>query len=477
MNNFSPNIDNSKIFLVNKSELAYRLDPNYLKIKKEIVDNFKYPLERIGLSFIIKDGDHDKLPENAVSNKKNGKRYLRAQDLKNDRIIDEKPIYITEEYFNKIKRCHIYPGDLLLSIMASVGAASIVPENFPISTANRAIGILRRKPNSKFLTEYVQVLINTDIGLSLFEIEKKGGIQQRLNLSDISNVSLPCPSFEIQNKIVDLYKQASQIKEKKKKEAKSLLQSIDKYLLSQLGIDIPERDNSFSNRVFEVNWSELFGDRLDSEFSQVYFREISKSLINGKHSVSKLKEVTSFIESGSRPKGGVGRITSGVFSIGGEHVNDKCQVGNGKPKYIPLEFHEKIKLTETKMHDIILVKDGATTGKIGIIDSLDYVNQNVNEHVFLIRPETSIISPQYLVSFLYSSIGQILLKRFITGATVTGLTKESLRNILIPLPPLEVQNRITEHIFELREKAKQLELEAKFVLKEAKGKIEKMIIG
>ena len=129
------------------------------------------------------------------------------------------------------------------------------------------------------------------------------------------------------------------------------------------------------------------------------------------------------------------------------------------------------------MHDIILVKDGATTGKIGIIDSLDFVNQNVNEHVFLIRPDTKIISPHYLVSFLYSSIGQILLKRFITGATVTGLTKESLRNILIPLPPLDIQNRITEHIFELRGKAKELESDAKSGLKEVKRKIEEMIIG
>lgn len=219
------------------------------------------------------------------------------------------------------------------------------------------------------------------------------------------------------------------------------------------------------------------GERLDSEFSQSYFREISESLLKGKYPTSKLKEVTSFIESGSRPKGGVGNINSGVFSIGGEHVNDKCQVGNGKPKYIPLEFHEKIKLTETKMHDIILVKDGATTGKIGIIDSSDFVNQNINEHVFLIRPNTTIVSPYYLVSFLHSSIGQIFLKRFITGATVTGLTKASLRNIPIPLPPLEVQNRITEHIFELREEAKERELDAKALMKTAKGHIEKIILS
>ena len=83
--------NSSNIFIINKSELEYRFDPNYFKIKKEIVSNFKFSLEKIGHSFIIKDGDHDKLPENAISNAEEGKRYLRAQDLKDDKIINDKP--------------------------------------------------------------------------------------------------------------------------------------------------------------------------------------------------------------------------------------------------------------------------------------------------------------------------------------------------------------------------------------------------
>lgn len=47
----------------------------------------------------------------------------------------------------------------------------------------------------------------------------------------------------------------------------------------------------------------------------------------------------------------------------------------------------------------------------------------------------------------------------------------------IPVPPIDIQERITTHIFELREKAKQLETEAKEVLDNAKQEIEKMIIG
>lgn len=476
MYSIDKDINTDSAFLIKRSLIENRLEPKFYTSKylNNVIkiQNSKLPVYNLSeVTDLISDGTH--FTPNYLNE---GVKFISVKDVRKSKISLNSTKFISEEEADKLdRRCKPQINDVLLTkIGATFGYASIVDtkERFQIFVS---LALLR--PNEKVVPKYLEIFLNSKLAYIQYERVIKGAGVPDLHLEDIRKVKIPLPSIEEQNKIISIYSNAYNERQNKEQQAKSLLQSIDKYLLTQLGIDLPERDTSFSNRVFEVKWSELFGDRLDSEFSQVYFREISKSLINGKHSVCKLKEVTSFIESGSRPKGGVGRITSGVFSIGGEHVNDKCQVGNGKPKYIPLAFHEKIKLTETKMHDIILVKDGATTGKIGIIDSLDFVNQNVNEHVFLIRPETSIISPQYLVSFLYSSIGQILLKRFITGATVTGLTKESLRNILIPLPPLEVQNRITEHIFELRDEAKVLESEAKSVLKEAKSIIEKMIIG
>tara|TARA_R110002124_G_scaffold60757_3_gene166543 strand:- start:45 stop:1475 length:1431 start_codon:yes stop_codon:yes gene_type:complete len=469
-------INTDSAFLIKRSLIENRLEPKFYT-KKYIdnvlkISNSTLPVLNLSeVTTLISDGTH--FTPNYQSE---GVKFISVKDVRKSKIDLNKSKFISIEEADKLdRRCKPQINDVLLTkIGATFGYASTVNTNerFQIFVS---LALLR--PSDKIIPKYLEIFLNSELAYTQYERVIKGAGVPDLHLEDIRKIKIPLPTIIEQNKIVTLYEKAYQIKVLKEKESKSLLQNIDKYLLSELSIVLPERDYSFSNRVFQVNWSELFGDRLDSEFSQVYFREINKSLLNGKYTASKLKEVTSFIESGSRPKGGVGQIKSGVFSIGGEHVNNKCQVGNGKPKYIPLEFHEKIKLTETKMHDIILVKDGATTGKIGIIDSLDFVNQNVNEHVFLIRPDTKIISPHYLVSFLYSSIGQILLKRFITGATVTGLTKESLRNILIPLPPLDIQNRITEHIFELRGKAKELESDAKSGLKEVKRKIEEMIIG
>ncbi|MBO0324046.1 restriction endonuclease subunit S [Muricauda sp. CAU 1633] len=476
MYSLSKNIDSDKAFLINRSQIENRFEPKFYTSKYlnniAKIESSQLPVVHLSeVTELISDGTHF-TPK--YTNK--GVKFISVKDVRKSTMDLTNSKFISEEEADKLdRRCKPKINDILLTkIGATFGLASVVSttERFQIFVS---LALLR--PNNGINPKYLEIFLNSNLAYIQYERVIKGAGVPDLHLEDIRKVKMPLPEKNEQEKIVSIYSMAFEEKQKKEQEAKSLRKSIDSYLLEQLGINIPTRDDSLSNRVFQVKWSEIFGDRLDGEFSQIYFREITKSVLEGKYKPSKIKAVTSFVESGSRPKGGVGQINSGVFSIGGEHVNDKCQVGFGKPKYIPIEYHEKIKSTETKLNDIILVKDGATTGKVGIIDSKKFTKQNINEHVFLIRPEKGIISPHFLVSYLFSSVGQILLKRYITGATVTGITKEALRNILIPLPPLEKQNEITEHIFELRNRANQLELEAKNEIKEAKLKIEERILG
>jgi restriction endonuclease S subunit len=469
-------INTDSAFLIKRSLIESRLEPKFYT--KKYIDNIikvrnsNYQVFSLSeVTDLISDGTH--FTPNYVNK---GVKFISVKDVRKSKIDFNNTKYISVEEADKLDgRCKPQINDVLLTkIGATFGFASTVDTNerFQIFVS---LALLR--PKSNILPKYLEIFLNSDLAYTQYERVIKGAGVPDLHLEDIRKIKIPLPTLEQQERIVSTYQIAFDQKKQKEAEAKKLFENIDTYLLAELGIKLPKRDSTYSKRTFKVKWSEVSGDRFDSEYSQLYFIELSNAIKNSKFKTVKVKEVTAFVESGSRPQGGVGRISTGVFSIGGEHVNNKCQVGNGKPKYIPLEFHEKIKLTETKLHDIILVKDGATTGKIGIIDNVNFVNQNINEHVFLIRPKTNIISPYFLLSILYSSIGQILLKRFITGATVTGLTKESLRKIEIPLPTIDIQKKITTEIFSLRERANQLEADAKYILVKAKQEIEKMVIG
>jgi restriction endonuclease S subunit len=77
------------------------------------------------------------------------------------------------------------------------------------------------------------------------------------------------------------------------------------------------------------------------------------------------------------------------------------------------------------------VAQSLTTGKIAIIQKSEHENQNINEHVFLMRLKEGVNSV-YLLSYLKSSFGNMQIKREITGATVTGLTKDVVNDLKIP---------------------------------------------
>ena len=187
------------------------------------------------------------------------------------------------------------------------------------------------------------------------------------------------------------------------------------------------------------------------EFSGRDFDKIIK--LNPKQNINietqwplvKLGDEIDTIETGNRPEGGVGNISSGAWSLGGEHIHPTTgRVELNTPKYVPLDFYHSTTRGILQEHDILLCKDGALTGKIALLrDELNNENAMVNEHVFLLRCESQ-LKQFYIFNFLFSANGQNLLKQNITGSAQGGLNSTNLKQIKIPLPPLEVQKQIVD---------------------------------
>lgn len=148
-----------------------------------------------------------------------------------------------------------------------------------------------------------------------------------------------------------------------------------------------------------------------------------------------LIELLKNFENGSRPSGGVQGIIEGIPSLGGEHINNSMGINYKNMKYVPFEFAEKLSKGEIKQNDILIVKDGATTGKTAFISkNFKYKKAFVNEHVFICRLFENINS-KIVFYFLFSQIGQFRILENFTGTAQGGINKKFASNTLIPLPP------------------------------------------
>ena len=301
-------------------------------------------------------------------------------------------------------------------------------------------------------------------------IQRPSG-QPNINSREFKAFEIPLPPPSIQNHIVTIMRSAYAEKTQKEQEAAALLDSIDNYVLQALGIEGPEAE---AKKCFVVYAGETSGLRTDPFYYQDHYKAI-QNILNQSRNVKRLGELLQLMDSGSRPKGGVANIQSGVLSLGGEHINNQCKIDINTPRYIPHEFHSLHKTTETQLNDLLLVKDGATTGKIGIVSDTAHVGQNINEHLFILRTKGD-VNPIYLLNYLNSSFGKLQIQREITGATVTGITRDVVKRLRIILPDLKKQTEIANHTTKIRNHTKQLQQEANAIVEQAKERVERILL-
>jgi type I restriction enzyme S subunit len=176
-------------------------------------------------------------------------------------------------------------------------------------------------------------------------------------------------------------------------------------------------------------------------YKETNFKETPIGKVPKDWEVTKLSNLIE-LETGKRAKGGA--LEKGnVASIGGEQIDDEGNILWEKMKFIPEDFYDSLKQGKVKLGDVLLVKDGATTGKVAIVKNLKYEKVAVNEHVVIIRSKARQLINEFLFYFLFSEFGQVQIKTRFHGL-IGGIKKSDLETILMPLPPLIEQQRIAE---------------------------------
>ncbi len=160
--------------------------------------------------------------------------------------------------------------------------------------------------------------------------------------------------------------------------------------------------------------------------------------------ISILKDIIEVIETGKREKGG--SISEGIPSIGAEHLQSDGHINwsESSMRYISPSFFDTMKSGKLKIDDVLLVKDGATTGKVAYVDDIPSKNAAINEHVFLIRPRKRLLS-KYLYYYLRSPIGMRKVLHYFHGAAIGGISRDFL-NVEIKVPSLLKQEDVIRQL-------------------------------
>lgn len=243
------------------------------------------------------------------------------------------------------------------------------------------------KDQNKLLTKYLYYILLNKKDEVLVPI-MKGATNVTMDCNLLGSVKIPIPSIERQNEIVN---------------------ELDPY---QKIID--------GCKMITENYIPVI--KFKKEWHRVKLGEISE------------------IFTGSREKGG--SISEGIPSIGGAQINTDGKINTNEMVFTSKDHFNKIKKGKLVKDDVLMVKDGATTGKVGYYCG-EYEKASVNEHVYIIRSNGKIKS-RFLYYLLKSNEIQKNIKSYIPGQ-IGGITLE-IKNLEIPLPDLSVQNEIENEL-------------------------------
>jgi type I restriction enzyme S subunit len=131
--------------------------------------------------------------------RKSGVILFRNQNIKEGYLDDSDILFIDEEYEIIHKNKRLKTGDLLTARTGYPGTTSVVPKKYE---GSQSFTTLITRPKQKYVEPvFLCFYINSESGQAFFESTKIGGGQKNVNAGSLSEMPVPLPSKEEQQKI------------------------------------------------------------------------------------------------------------------------------------------------------------------------------------------------------------------------------------------------------------------------------------
>lgn len=465
------------MFLLLKGELENRLDPlfysenifSFLKTTTFEVKKIKEINTFVKAGFGVGRQDQDL--------EQNGYIQIRPTNLDEDGFLKfEKNIYLPESYLETNKTNILEKEDVLFNNTNSqelVGKTAYFEEEGIFLHSNH-ITIIRVNKEI-ILPKYLWILLNIYQKRKIFfNICTNWNNQSGVGIDRLLSLKIPVPNLETQQTIINIFEKAYALKKANEKKAKALLVSIDYYLLAELGIILPEKEeNTLKNRVFLRDSNTINGNRIDSFYHQIYFQDLINTIKKSKYRIGKLGDEIKEINYGASFSNSY--VEKGVPLL---RIKDlrRNEIVLDKIVYLPESARMLLGNSFVKTNDFLISRSGT----IGVVS---LVPKNIDGFAFgsfMIKfnlKENSSFDNNFLSYYLNCKLLIELIEREKIGAIQGNITIPIIKSILTPIPPLPIQKEIVDHITNIRQQAKALQNEAKTAIEEAKRTVEDMILG
>lgn len=337
----------------------------------------------------------------------NGVPVLRTTNFTNEGIVDYSNVVTRTIQKKNIDAKYLRKGDIIIeksggSDKQPVGR--VIYFDGPESTYlfNNFTGLLRVKNQAVWLPRYVFY--------SLFHNYRKGGTRP-----------FESKTTGLHNLKTDDYISRYEVLEAPISEQQSICKQLD-YVYDI--IKTRQQQLQKLDELVKARFVEMFGDDKYSKMPLINLITEGAGLSYG------------IVQPGDSGTGDMG-VLRPVDMVNGE-------ISTHSIKYIDRSIGASFKKTEL-VGDELLITVRGTTGVTALTDSR-FKNMNVTRGIAVIRYDRRKINPIYLNAFLNTDESQQYIQEHTRGATLQQINLSDLRVHMIPVPPIELQEKLADFI-------------------------------
>ena len=338
-----------------------------------------------------------------------GIRFLRAQNILNGQVIfSDDDLFIRSETNELLSRSKIQSEDVLLSIAGSVGRSAVVPKNAPLLNCNQAVAIIRL--NSKILPRFFcHWLDSTDAQRQMSGASVTMTISN-LSLTQIKNLQVPLPPLAEQQRIAAILDKADALRTQRR----AALAKLDTLLQS--------------------TFLHMFGDPVTNPkgWEVVEFSQSPIQIIDGDRGKNYPKR-DEMLETGFCLFLNTKNVSERGFRF------EACQ-------FISKHKDQLLRKGKLKRHDVVLTTRGTVGNTAYYGDDVLFNHIRINSGMVILRTKDNRLASRFLEFYISSDGFKKQVERLRSGTAQPQLPISTLKNVKIPLPPIEVQIRFVEYL-------------------------------
>ena len=448
-----------------QGDIQERLDPDYFLTLRDsdfqAIRSSVFPVKKLGnLSTLVTKGETPLWRGDPFQ--REGIPFLRVQNIKGEINFDD-VVYISKDVHERMKRSTLNDDCLLLTIAGTLGNVAFFKREYPECNINQAIAKIRLTDEISY--EYAVIYFQTKLARSQINILSTYTARGNLNFNQVRSFDVIVPPPDIQNHIVEIMHSAYAQKKQKEQEADALLDSIDDYVLAELGIEMPAIEKK---KCFVVRWDAV-NDRLDPHFYHPRFEKLLAVLHQGPHEI--LGNITKLCHQKWKPEEHQEEMFRYIEFNGVSRDTGEVSFSEVPTKEAPNRAQMMV-----QKDDIIVSLTRPHHGSIALID--DDLDGCIISTGFAVLREIKdpTLSRLYLHSVLRNKLCLHQMLQRSSGGNYPAITKDQLMQILLPIPSPNRQKEIVKELSRRSDKAHRLREEATKEWEAAKAQLEEQLL-